>query len=81
MVQRLAATLALIVFAVCLIVGGLETGNSFTSAVWRALVAMFWTYVIGLVLGAMGQRMLNENLNVAEEKLKESEQNLETSDR
>jgi len=62
MPQRLAAILALLVFTACLIVGGLETGNTFTTTVARALAAMGGTFVIGLMLGAMGQKMIDENL-------------------
>jgi len=62
MPTRLAAILALLAFAFCLIVGGLETGNTFTTTVSRALAAMAGTFVIGLVLGSMGQKMIDENL-------------------
>jgi hypothetical protein len=62
MPTRLAAILALLVFAVCLVVGGLETGNPFTTTVARALAAMGGTFVVGLVIGAMGQKMIDENL-------------------
>ena len=46
MPQRLAAILALLAFAFCLIVGGLETGNTFTTTVSRALAAMAGTFII-----------------------------------
>ena len=49
MAQRLAAILALLAFAVCLYVGGVEAGNPFTTTVGRALVAMGGTYVVGLI--------------------------------
>jgi formate hydrogenlyase subunit 4 len=62
MPTRLAAILALLAFAFCLIVGGLQTGNTFTTTVSRALAAMAGTFVIGLVLGSMAQRMIDENL-------------------
>ena len=62
MPQRLAAILALLVFSVCLVIGGLETGNTFTTTVARALGAMAGTFVVGLLLGSMGQKMLDENL-------------------
>jgi hypothetical protein len=61
--QRIAAVLALLAFAVCLVIGGLQTGNSFGTTVTRALGAMVVTLVIGLLIGAMAQRMLDENLN------------------
>ena len=62
MPTRLAAILALLVFAVCLLVGGIETGNTFTTTVARALAAMVGTYVVGLIIGSMGQKMIDENL-------------------
>ena len=62
MAQRLAAILALLAFAVCLYVGGVQAGNPFTTTVGRALVAMGGTYVIGLVAGSMGRRAIEENL-------------------
>jgi hypothetical protein len=63
MPTRLAAILALLVFAVCLLVGGIETGNTFTTTVTRALGAMIGTFVIGLIVGSMGQKMIDENLD------------------
>jgi K+-sensing histidine kinase KdpD len=68
MTRRLAGVLALIVFALCLVVGRFEAGNSFATTVQRALLAMAVTLVIGLVVGAMAERMLDENLNASREK-------------
>lgn len=62
MVQRLAAVSALMVFAVCLLVGGFAAGNPFVSAVERALVAMLGTLILGLVVGWMAQKMLEESV-------------------
>ncbi len=62
MPQRLAAILALLAFALCLYVGGFEAGNPFTTVVGRALVAMGGTYVVGLAVGSMGRRAIEENL-------------------
>jgi len=70
MANRIAGVAALIVFAVCLVVGGIEADNTFTTTVERALTAMAVTLVIGLVLGAMASKMLQENLKSHEEKLK-----------
>jgi hypothetical protein len=67
--QRIAAALALVVFAVCVAVG-IAARNPFGTVVSRALLAMVATFVIGLVVGAMAQRMLDENLRSEEEKLK-----------
>ncbi len=73
MPQKVAAILSMVAFAMCLLIGTLEADNPFTTTVARALVAMFGTFVMGLILGAMGQRMLTENVR-AEEKLKESQE-------
>jgi hypothetical protein len=70
MPRRIAACLSLLVFATCL-VAGIDAGNTFATTVARALLAMAATFVIGLVLGLMGQRMLDENLSEKEQKLKE----------
>jgi hypothetical protein len=80
MSHRIAASLALIAFAICLVVGGMHAGNTFSTTVGRALVAMAVTYVIGLVIGAMGQKVVDENLKSEEEKLKISTR-LESGDR
>jgi len=68
MATRLAAILSLIVFATCLVVGGIQTGNPFSTTVARALVAMAGTFVVGLIIGLMGQKMLDESLNAEKEK-------------
>jgi hypothetical protein len=69
MANRLAACCALVVFALCLLLG-LEANNSFTTTVSRALAAMAGTYGVGLLLGWIAQKMLDENLKNEEEKLK-----------
>ncbi len=61
MTRRIAACLALVAFAVC-ILAGLQAGNPFTSVVSRALVALVVTFVVGLVIGSMAQKMLDENI-------------------
>jgi putative copper export protein len=71
----------LLVFAVCLCIGGFEADNTFGTAVGRALVAMGGTFVIGLVLGAMARKMLDENLAMEKEKLKNNEANSLAEDR
>lgn len=81
MPQRIAAILAIVVFATCLVVGRFEASNSFTTTVLRALVAMVITLLIGLVIGAMAQKMLDENMRPNEEKLKKGSTNLESNDR
>ena len=69
MTQRIAAALAMVVFAVCLL-AGINAGNPFSTVISRAMLAMLVTLVIGLILGAMAQKMLDENLRTEEEKLK-----------
>ena len=81
MISRIAASLSLIAFAICLLVGGLEAGNPFATTVWRALAAMVATLFVGLVLGAMANAMLQENIRMEREKLKNSEAKPEASDR
>jgi hypothetical protein len=81
MPQRLAAALAMIAFAACLLIGGIEADNPFTTTVMRALVAMAGTFVIGLIVGAMGQKMIDENLKMAKEKLLNLEVKEPKSDR
>lgn len=69
MAQRIAVALALVVFVVCLL-AGLAADNPFDTVVMRATLGMLATLVIGLVLGAMAQKMLEENLKVEREKIK-----------
>ena len=67
MPRRLAVACAMIAFAVCLICG-MEAGNSLAETIRRALLAMFVTLVVGLIVTLMGQRMLQENLKQLEKK-------------
>ncbi len=69
MAQRLAAVMGLIAFALCLVVGGIQAGNPFGTTIIRALFAMLGTFVIGLIVGTMGQKMIDENIKTAKEKL------------
>ncbi len=69
--RRIAAVLALIAFSFTLVIGGLQTDNSFSTTVLRALAAMGGTFVLGLIAGAMFDRMLEENIAVQEKKFKE----------
>ncbi len=70
MPQRIAATLSLIVFAITLVTGAFQAENPFSTTVLRAVVAMAFTFVIGLLLGWMAQRMLDENIKESEKKIK-----------
>ena len=49
--RRIAAVLALIAFSFTLVIGGLQTDNSFSTTVLRALAAMGGTFVLGLIAG------------------------------
>ena len=80
MPRRLAVAVALLVFAVCL-VSGMAADNSFVETVRRALIGMFATLVVGLVVGAMAQKMLEENAAEIEKKSQLSETKAESGDR
>jgi hypothetical protein len=81
MIQRIACSMAFLVFALCLVVGGIQADNSFATTVGRAVVAMLATLVIGLILGAMARKMLDENLESEAEKIKKSSSPPATNDR
>jgi hypothetical protein len=59
--KRIAAAMSLVAFALCLAMG-IAAENTFATTVSRALGAMLATLVVGLIVGAMAQRMLDENL-------------------
>ena len=61
MIRRVAGSLALLAFAVCL-VAGMNAGNSTATVLSNALAALGVTFVVGLAVGAMAQRMLDENV-------------------
>jgi len=69
MANRLAGCCALVVFAFCLVLG-LKANNTFSTTVTRALVAMGGTFAVGLLIGWIAQKMLDENIKSEEEKLK-----------
>ncbi|HEY8667445.1 MAG TPA: hypothetical protein VIL86_12315 [Tepidisphaeraceae bacterium] len=81
MPARIAAALAILVFAMCLLVGGLQADNTLATTILRALCAMGGTFVVGLVVGSMAQKMLDENLKKHEKKLQNSEAESATKDR
>ena len=68
MPQRLAGAISLLVFAMCLLIGGFRANNPFGTAVGRALVAMAVTFVLALVVGYMAQRMIEDNLREVRER-------------
>ena len=61
MVRRIAASMALVAFAVCLVMG-LRADNTFSTILSNALIAMGATFAVGLVIGAMAQKMIDENV-------------------
>jgi len=81
MAQRIAGVLSLIAFAVCLAVGMLQAENGFGTTVTRALVAMAGTLFIGLVIGAMAQRMIDENISTQNQNSQNFSNNSGPSDR
>lgn len=76
MPRRLAASLSLLVFAICLIVG-IDAGNPPATILSRGLSAMAGTLVISLIIGTMAQKMLDENLTRKEQELRRA---IETAD-
>ena len=72
MSRRLAVATSLLAFALCLM-AGIAAGNTLSTTLSRALVAMVGTLVVGLAVGAMGQRMLEENVKTVKAKLAEEE--------
>lgn len=80
MPRRLAVVIALVVFAVC-ILSGMLAENTFAETLRRALIGMFGTLVIGLVVGAMAQKMLEENASQLEKKPEDSETKIEPKGR
>ncbi|MHC4995772.1 MAG: hypothetical protein ACYTGQ_12040 [Planctomycetota bacterium] len=62
MPSRVIATcLALIAFSMAIVLG-VAAGNPPLTIVWRALLMMLVTWVIGSVIGAMAQHVVTENI-------------------
>jgi hypothetical protein len=78
--RKIAAALSLLVFAMCLLCG-VAAQNSFSETLTRALEGMFATLVIGMIIGAMAQKMLDENLAQIAKKSELSEAKPPTPDR
>ena len=72
--------MSLLVFAICLLCG-VAARNSFEEILIRALEAMFATLVVGLIVGAMAQKMLEENLAQIAKKSEISEAKSPAADR
>lgn len=78
--RRIAAATSLVAFSLSLIVG-LQAGNTFSTTVVRALAAMACTFLVGLLLGAMAERMLEENAVATEKKLRNLQSESTAEDR
>lgn len=57
----IAGSLGLTAFAIA-VVAGLAAGNQSAEILVRALISMTTCYVLGLVLGAIGQRTIEEHV-------------------
>ncbi len=62
MPQRLAATMSIVAFVFCLLVGGFAADNALSTVLYRALIAMAGTFVVAYVVGVMARRMINESV-------------------
>ena len=69
---RLAAVMALFAFAVCLLIGTFSAQNAFSTTVSRALAGMLGTFVGGLIVVAMANRMIQENVKTSQLKSRET---------
>ena len=79
--HKLAASLALLAFAGCLVIGAFSAGNTFVTTVLRALMAMGGMYVLGLVAGAAAGSGLRQPAGAGGEKSEDSRTRLEEKDR
>ena len=68
MPNRIAGILALIAFALCLLLGT-QAENSFATVIYRGLLAMLGTYVVGYCVGIAAEKMLSENVAAEEERI------------
>ena len=72
MARKIAAASALLVFAISVLLG-MNAQNTFSTTLIRALQAMGVTFILGLMLGAMTEKMMEENVNASQKKNKISE--------
>lgn len=80
MSNRIAAALSLVAFATCIVMGMIAE-NPFSTVLLRGLGAMVVTLIVGMIVGSMGQKMLDENLNPKEKKPEISESKTVGKDR
>ena len=59
----------MLVFAIS-VATGIRAGNTFSTTVWRGLQGLFLAYFVGLAIGWIAQKMLDENLKHEEERIK-----------
>ena len=62
------AGMAFLGFSLSLIIG-LWVNNPFTTVVSRSLVVLFFSYILGLILAGIGQKVIVENFEVERESL------------
>ena len=79
MACKIAAASSLLAFAVCLILG-IAAENTFSTTVMRGLLAMLGTFVIGIIVGTMGEKMYQEDEKLRG-KMGKSETKVEPNDR
>jgi hypothetical protein len=68
---RIAASFSMLVFAIT-VVNGIRAGNAFTTTIWLGLKGLVLAYILGLLVGWIAQRMLNENLKHEEERIRKN---------
>lgn len=62
------AGMAFLGFSLSLIIG-LWVNNPFTTVVSRSLVVLFFSYILGLILAGIGQKVIIENFDTERESL------------
>jgi NhaP-type Na+/H+ or K+/H+ antiporter len=77
---KIAAACALLVFALAIFLG-LTAENTFSTTVYRALIAMGGTFIIGLVIGAMADKMAAEAKMLKQGEREKSVEEKASSDR
>lgn len=68
MPKTLAVVAALLAFTVCLAVG-IASDNTLSTTLARAMAAMAGTMVVGLIVGWMAQKMLDEHVAMRKKNL------------
>ena len=76
MATRIAAIMALVAFATCLVMG-IVVENPFSTVIMRAIGAMIVTLIVGLIIGTMAQKMLEEGSTGKNKEIPESKSSSE----